>query len=439
LEAAWISSSHTPQGPPHTVSIVTTYSIQYSLDCDPSSTLTDPGSPISTLNTSPNKYTTMSADYGTHLRRWAMSLPPVESAVTYLRDLLIRSLQCGPIPEHIAFVMDGNRRYARSRKLETVEGHNLGFEALAKILEVCYKSGVKCVTIYAFSIENFKRSRWEVDALMDMAKTKLVQMSAHGELFERYGAKVRVLGDRDLIREDVLKQVDRAVEMTKDNGKAVLNVCFPYTSREEITHSIRETVKDFSNPPEKKKTKKLFSENHIQQTIRSRQLYSVEEEESRSQDSLLPPSRDDTTIGSDVDSAFSDQDRSTTSTNQHDEAPSSRTSHDTSPVLKPSQKAAAHLPDPETITAETLTKNMYTCDSPPLDLLIRTSGVSRLSDFMLWQCHEGTELRFLDILWPEFDLLHFLPVLLEWQWNQKKAKQEEARLGRRGGDKSKAH
>lgn len=381
----------------------------------------------------------MSADYGTHLRRWALSLPPVEGAVTYFRDLLIRSLQCGPIPEHIAFVMDGNRRYARSRKLETVEGHNLGFEALAKILEVCYKSGVKCVTIYAFSIENFKRSRWEVDALMDMAKTKLVQMSAHGELFERYGASVRILGDRDLIREDVLKQVDRAVEMTKDNGKAVLNVCFPYTSREEITHSIRETVKEFSNPPEKKKSKKLFSENHIQQTLRSKQLYSVEEEDDRNRESLNLPSRDDTTTGSDVDSTFSDQDRSTTSTNRNDDAPSSRTSHDASPILKPSHQAAAHLPDPETITAEILTKNMYTCDSPPLDLLVRTSGVSRLSDFMLWQCHEGTELRFLDILWPEFDLLHFLPVLLEWQWNQKKAKQEEARLGRRGGDKAKVY
>jgi ditrans,polycis-polyprenyl diphosphate synthase len=58
---------------------------------------------------------------------------------------------------------------------------------------------------------------------------------------------------------------------------------------------------------------------------------------------------------------------------------------------------------------------------------------------MLWQCHEGTELRFLDILWPEFDLWHFLPVLLEWQWGQKKAREEEARLGRRGGDKAKAH
>lgn len=357
--------------------------------------------------------------------------------MTYLRDLLIRSLQCGPIPEHVAFVMDGNRRYARSRKLETVEGHNIGFEALARILEVCYKSGVKCVTIYAFSIENFKRSRWEVDALMDMAKTKLVQMSAHGELFERYGARVKVLGDRSLIREDVLKQVDRAVEMTKNNGRAVLNVCFPYTSREEITHSIRETVKDYSHPPEKKKSKKMFSENHIQQNIRSRQLYSVEEEADKSQETLNLPSKEDATAGSDVDSATSDQDRSTTSTNRLDDTPSSRTSHSASPVLKPTSQP--HLPDPETITAETLTKNMYTCDAPPLDLLVRTSGVSRLSDFMLWQCHEGTELRFLDILWPEFDLWHFLPVLLEWQRGRRKAMEEESRLGWRGGAKSKAH
>ena len=79
----------------------------------------------------------------------------------------------------------------------------MGFEALARILEVCYKSGVKYVTIYAFSIENFKRSRYEVDGLMDMAKTKLVQMSQHGELLQRYGAAVKILGNRSLVREDV--------------------------------------------------------------------------------------------------------------------------------------------------------------------------------------------------------------------------------------------
>ena len=382
---------------------------------------------------------------GTHFRRWALSLPPVESAILTLRNLLIRALQCGPIPQHIAFVMDGNRRYARSHKLETVEGHNLGFEALARILEVCYKSGVKCVTIYAFSIENFKRSKWEVDALMDMAKTKLVQMSAHGELFERYGAKVRILGDRGLVREDVLKQVDRAVEMTAHNDQAVLNVCFPYTSREEITHSIRETVEQFSRPAEDdegkpRQKKKLFSESHIQRNIRSRQLSSVEEDYERPRDLLSLPREDSQAFStSDADSALSDLDLSTNA----GELASSRTSHDTSPILQTpidlSEKARRsysherqNLPDPETITAATLTKNMYTADAPPLDLLIRTSGVSRLSDFMLWQCHEDTEIRFLDILWPDFDLYHFLPVLLEWQYKQRKAKEREARLGRRG-------
>jgi hypothetical protein len=79
----------------------------------------------------------------------------------------------------------------------------------------------------------------------------------------------------------------------------------------------------------------------------------------------------------------------------------------------------AVYPDPETITSETIGGHIFTANDPPLDLLIRTSGVKRLSDFMLWQCHEDTEIVFLDCLWPEFDLWNFLPVLFEWQWRQK--------------------
>lgn len=74
------------------------------------------------------------------------------------------------------------------------------------------------MTVYAFSIENFKRSKYEVDALMDMAKIKLSQLSQHGELLDRYGASVRVLGNRDLLRPDVLQVIDKAVDMTKNNG-----------------------------------------------------------------------------------------------------------------------------------------------------------------------------------------------------------------------------
>lgn len=88
-----------------------------------------------------------------------------------------------------------------------------------QILEVCYKSGVKMVTVYAFSIENFNRSKYEVDALMKMAHVKLLQLISHGELLERYGASIRVLGQRDLIKKELLDEIDRAVELTQGNGE----------------------------------------------------------------------------------------------------------------------------------------------------------------------------------------------------------------------------
>ena len=132
--------------------------------------------------------------------------------------------------------MDGNRRFARNHHIETVEGHNLGFESLARVwlptallaTRMLTKSrssrfatslASKFVTIYAFSIENFKRSKHEVDALMSMAKVKLQQLAEHGALLDRYGASVRVLGQRELIQSDVLVAVDKAVAMTAHNKK----------------------------------------------------------------------------------------------------------------------------------------------------------------------------------------------------------------------------
>lgn len=88
---------------------------------------------------------------------------------------------------------------------------------------MCYKSGVKVVTIYAFSIENFKRSKYEVDALMDMAKVKLGQLAQHGELLDRYGASIRILGQRSLVKQDVLEAIDKAVSMTSHNKKSVIS------------------------------------------------------------------------------------------------------------------------------------------------------------------------------------------------------------------------
>ncbi|KAL8699692.1 MAG: hypothetical protein Q9201_005854 [Fulgogasparrea decipioides] len=311
--------------------------------------------------------------------------------------------------------MDGNRRFAKSHGIETVEGHSLGFEALARVLEVCYKSGVKVVTVYAFSIENFKRSKYEVDGLMDMAKFKLAQLLQHGDLLDRYGVAIRVLGQRELLKPDLLGDIDRAIKMTSRNGDAILNVCFPYTSHDEITTAIKSTVTDYSKPLLVQP--RPFSESHIKQIIRSRHLSVAA---SRIRDRSRSPSSGGT---SDV------EDSTSSSTTLHPESPPE------DPTLSEKDRNVSDdalrnaYPDPESITPDVLNDHMYTAGMPPLDLLIRTSGVERLSDFMLWQCHENTKIVFLKCLWPEFDLWQFLPVLVEWQWRRKNV-EEQRRLRR---------
>ncbi|KAI0884861.1 Undecaprenyl diphosphate synthase [Annulohypoxylon maeteangense] len=342
----------------------------------------------------------MSDLYLSHVRNWILKSPPAEWVIRSGRELLIGTLKQGPIPQHVAFEMDGNRRFAKNHKIETIEGHHLGFEALARVLEICYKCGVKVVTVYAFSIENFNRPRHEVSGLMAMAKVKLEQLVQHGELLDRYGAGVRVLGERDLIPDDVLPFVDRAIEMTKHNKDAVLNICFPYTSRAEMTSAIKATVDEYTNPPRPASTP--FSQSRITQKIRS----------NRSKKSGSSSPRDSSPDGngkSDVDDSMS----STTALDPE------------SPPLSSTLVKPVKFQNPETITAETINSHTYTAECPPLDMFIRTSGVTRLSDFMLWQCHENTQIFFLKCLWPEFDLWHFIPILLEWQWRQKKLSEKE--------------
>ena len=92
----------------------------------------------------------------------------------WMRAFLIAILHCGPIPRHVAFIMDGNRRYARKEHIPRAEGHKRGFDKLMEVLQWCLEVGVKEVTLYAFSIENFKRSQDEVGALMSLAVTKIV-------------------------------------------------------------------------------------------------------------------------------------------------------------------------------------------------------------------------------------------------------------------------
>ena len=238
---------------------------------------------------------------------------------------------------------------------------------------------------------------------MEMAKVKLSQLAQHGDLLDRYGACIRVLGQRELVKKDVLEAVDRAVAMTEHNRDAILNICFPYTSHDEITTAIRDTVIEYSKPI--RSQNRSFSESHITHTIRSRRL-SASKLTARSHSPSL------STISDTEESALSNS----SSITLHPDSPP-----DLLPLVdKEDSSYRETYPDPESITPEILNDHMYTAGLPPLELLVRTSGVERLSDFLLWQCHENTEIVFLETLWPELDLWTFLPVLVEWQWKRRK-------------------
>lgn len=302
------------------------------------------------------------------------------------------------------------------------------------------------VTIYAFSIENFKRSKFEVDALMEMAKVKLSQMAQHGDLLDRYGAKVRVLGRLDLLKPDVLVAVNKAVDLTSRNGDRVLNICFPYTSRDEITSAIRDTVEDYSKPLRPARaaapsSRTPFSESHIALNIRAQSLLGSKTQDlnsdSESTSAESSTQEDDSILRNDrpnrvYESGGSSFSSSTTlhlSGQPEGQQPNKNwmqgnTSETESPVFI----------SPETISTQTLSDHMLTKGTPPLDILIRTSGVERLSDFMLWQCHESTEIVFLDVMWPEFDLWSFLPVMLGWQRQIAKSRQNPDAEGNFAGD-----
>ena len=276
------------------------------------------------------------------------------------------------------------------------------------------------VTIYAFSIENFKRSKYEVDALMDMAKVKLAQLTQHGDLLEQYGARVQVLGQRELLKPDVLEAMDRAEEVSKNNGDAILNICCPYTSHAEMTSAIRDVVLDYSKPlPSQQRP---FSESHIVHNIRARRLSTTT--------SILAPISEHTRSDS-PSSTTSDTENSlsstATTTNLGSTPEESIIEDDILPDEALKRDSSLSYPDVESITPDSITDHLYTAGLPPLDLLVRTSGVERLSDFMLWQNHEDTEIVFLKCLWPDFDLWTFLPVLVEWQWKRRKVLEKEER------------
>ncbi len=145
---------------------------------------------------------------------------PTSPADFFTSQLLPSVLSLGPIPRHIGFIMDGNRRFALASSLTVKQGHLSGFQTLKKILEACLSlKKVECVTVYAFAIDNFKRSPEEVSALMDLAKTRLIELTGHGELIARHSVRVRVIGRKHLLPPDVRSAVEKIEKMTRNHTR----------------------------------------------------------------------------------------------------------------------------------------------------------------------------------------------------------------------------
>lgn len=163
---------------------------------------------------------------------------------TWLETIAMNVIRAGGhLPYHIAFVMDGNRRYASSQHIRKIEGHSKGFDKLADCLRWCLDMGIREVTTFAFSIENFKRCEDEVTGLLDLAREKFSKLIQEAPKLHEHGVRIKVIGNLDLLPEDLQKLLAQAILETENNDKLFLNVAFSYTSRDEITQAVEALLK----------------------------------------------------------------------------------------------------------------------------------------------------------------------------------------------------
>ena len=244
-------------------------------------------------------------------------VPKKEVELHWTEKFFSGILRQGPIPKHVAFIMDGNRRFAAKKHVERIEGHRKGFDKLSEMLRWCHNLGIPEVTVYAFSAENFKRSKDEVDSLMELARIKFEKILQEVDHLQAHGIKIAIVGELHLLPCDIQDLARKLMEATKQCSKCRLNVCVAYTSRLEMTQAFRDITWGLE--------KGWIETNDITETLMDRVL-----------------------------------------------------------------------------------------QIPKVDLLIRTSGEIRLSDFLLWQCSYSF-LSFLKVLWPEFSMWHFYYSILQYQ------------------------
>jgi len=142
------------------------------------------------------------------------------------------------IPNHVAIILDGNGRWAKNRGLKRSLGHKAGFNNLKKLSKYIFKKGVKVLSVYAFSTENFKRDKEEVDYLMNLLVTKFKDL-----IGKKDNVKIVFSGSRENLREDVVSAIEEIENLTKNNDGHIFNICFNYGGRLDIINATKNIVK----------------------------------------------------------------------------------------------------------------------------------------------------------------------------------------------------
>ncbi|KAM1479523.1 hypothetical protein ACFX2I_026793 [Malus domestica] len=306
---------------------------------------------------------------------------------TFLRKCLFSVVSVGPIPEHIAFIMDGNRRYAKRRNLPVGEGHKAGFLSLMSILRYCYELGVKYVTVYAFSIDNFKRRPDEVKTLMDLLQEKIEGLLEKESIVNQFGIRVYFIGNLKLLNESVRVAAEKAMKATANNSKAVLLICVAYTSCDEIVHAVEESC-------------------------------NVKKSEIRAQ---INGTKGGCNGGIDGEAGL-DTSEACNEKVEGEEKENARVKH----VEKGEGEFLENEKQLPVVKVVDVEKHLYMSVAPDPDILIRTSGETRLSNFLLWQT-SNCPLYSPAALWPDLGMWHLVWVILNFQRNhyylEKKRKQ----------------
>ena len=248
------------------------------------------------------------------------------------------------IPQHIAIIMDGNGRWAKQRGKERSFGHQAGVDAIYRITEECSHLGVKYLTLYTFSTENWNRPTDEVTALMGLVITALEE-----ELFMKNDVRFEVIGDFDRLPDDVQKKLTEVKEHTANNKTMTMVIALSYSSRWEIVQAVRKIVTE---------------------------VHDMEE---------LPQK-----------------------------------------ILKNWKTGGIRAED---ITEDFINQHLQTSFMPDPDLLIRTGGELRLSNYLLWQI-AYSELYFCDTYWPDFDVECLHKAILSYQKRQRRFGKTEAQIER---------